>query len=93
MIAADGVNNVNGHANGNGRGAGALLATATVALPSPEEIRELNVHQRIRWIIAEARSLPNGIQMENSNMRGMIKSLTCCARCLRNMGSTSTKSL
>src|SRR5947208_1250556 len=57
MIAANGSNNVNGYVTGNGAG-GALLASPILPLPSPEEIRELNVHQRIRWVTAEARSLP-----------------------------------
>jgi len=54
----NGINNANGHVNGNGSDPVAPLAPAALPLPSPEQIRELNVHQRIRWITAEARSLP-----------------------------------
>ena len=71
MIAVMGINgnghsNVSGGANNSGVEPAALtIAAPTIAaptisvpLPKPEEIAALNVHQRIRCIVAEARSLP-----------------------------------
>ncbi len=55
MIAVDGIANANGHNNGNGWHSQML---GSLPLPSFEEIKDLNVHQRIRWVIAEARSVP-----------------------------------
>src|SRR6266849_8346582 len=52
MIAGTGINT-----NGNGSAAGGSAAPVDLALPKPEEIGGFNVHQRIRWISAEARSL------------------------------------
>jgi hypothetical protein len=62
MMAVIGVNG-SGKTNGSGgfansSGAGAIAVTVDLALPKQEEIAALNVHQRIRWITAEARSLP-----------------------------------
>ena len=48
----------NGNGNANGVSPGVLAPTASLVLPERDEIRGMNVHQRIRWIIAEARSLP-----------------------------------
>jgi hypothetical protein len=67
MVAVDGINrngNGNGSGNSNGvnggdtAGVGAVAPSVNLKLPKPEEIFSLNVHQRVRWIIAETRSLP-----------------------------------
>lgn len=55
MIAVSGIN---GNGNGHGSHAGGIAAPIDFALPKSEDISQLNVHQRIRWISAEARSLP-----------------------------------
>jgi hypothetical protein len=54
MIVTTAINNV----NGNGSALGVPALTASLVLPEREEIRGMNVHQRIQWITAEARSLP-----------------------------------
>src|SRR5579884_1741296 len=50
----------NGHGNSNGVSSMETGAQAAVnlILPKAEELASLNVHQRVRWIIAESRSLP-----------------------------------
>jgi hypothetical protein len=67
MIAVDGINRSgNGTGSGNSSsvnggdkaGVGAVATSVNLMLPKPDEIFSLNVHQRVRWIIAETRSLP-----------------------------------
>ena len=58
MTAAAGIHNGNGNSNSNGASPVVLAPAASLVLPERDEIHGMNVHQRIRWITAEARSLP-----------------------------------
>lgn len=57
MVSVTGISKLYG-GNGHDPCAAATAAAVNLTLPSAEEIKGLNIHQRIRWITAEARSLP-----------------------------------
>ncbi len=54
MIDTTSINSMNGNSSSNG----VQPLPTSLVLPERAEICELNVHQRIRWVTAEARSLP-----------------------------------